>query len=289
LILGHGAPLWQGWKSRALMPVVQEALGRAGYRLVPSGGRAATILPDDRLIVSYPRSGNTWLSFLLTNLTHPNEPTTFLNLDLRCPDIYQRSNQYLLHMPRPRLMKSHEPFDGRYRRVVYLVRDPCDVALSYHRFLAKTRAIDESLPLSQFVDGFLAGRWNSERGSWGEHVGSWLGARRSDDSFLLLRYEDLHGQPEQRLAEVADFLEISHSQESCARAVTLATPQRMRELEAAEADRVPELKGTRREIPFVGAAEVGAGRIELEAADQARILDRWRTVIDGLGYAPGRS
>lgn len=277
------------WTSRALSPAVQGTLGRAGYRVVPSGGRVATIFEDDRLIVSYPRSGNTWLSFLLTNLTHADEPTTFLNLDLRCPDIYQRSDHYLLGLPRPRLMKSHEPFDGRYRRVVYLVRDPCDVALSYYRFLQKTRAIDESMSMSEFVDGFLAGKWDSSRGAWGEHVGSWLGARRSDDSFLLMRYEDLHRQPELELTRVADFLEIPHSQESCTRAVTLATPERMRKLEAAEADRVPELKATRREIPFIGAAKVGLGRVELEAADQAGIADRWANITEELGYGPRKT
>jgi hypothetical protein len=269
---------------RTLAPAVQRGLGRAGYRLVVSGGRAATIFESDRLIVSYPRSGNTWLSFLLTNLTHPEEPTTFLNLDSRCPDIHQRSDRYLLGVPRPRLMKSHEPFDGRYRRVAYLVRDPRDVALSYHRFLAKTRIIDSSLPLSEFIDGFLDGRWDADRGTWGEHVGSWLGARRSDDSLLLIRYEDLHSEPEQQLARAGDFLGIPNSPESCARAVGLATPERMRKLEASEAERVPELKATRLEIPFIGAAEVGQGRAELEPRDQSRIVERWRGIMEELGY-----
>ena len=42
------------------------------------------------------------------------------------------------------------------------------------------------------VDSFLDGKWDADRGTWGEHVGSWLGARRSYDSLLVLRYEDLH-------------------------------------------------------------------------------------------------
>ncbi len=279
----------RGLRRRALAPAIQAGLGRAGYRLIPSGGRAATIFEDDRLIVSYPRSGNTWLSFLLTNLIHPDESTTFLNLDFRCPDIYQRSDRYLLGLPRPRLMKSHEPFDGRYRRVVYLVRDPCDVAVSYHRFLAKTRVIEESLPLAEFVDGFLAGTWDSSRGAWGEHVGSWLGARRSDASFLLVRYEDLHHQPAEQLERVATFLAIPNSQEACARAVALSNADRMRELEAAEGNRVAELKATRREIPFVGAAEVGRGHVELAAIDRSRIVERWRGIMEELGYAPEKS
>lgn len=270
---------------RALAPMVQRGLARVGYRVVASGGRAATIFEDDRLIVSYPRSGNTWLSFMLTNLTHPEEETTFLNLDLRCPDIHQRSNRYLLSVPRPRLLKSHEPFDGRYRRTVYLVRDPRDVAVSYYRFLAKTRTIEESLPLSEFIDGFLDGKWDADRGTWAEHVGSWLGARRSDDSLLLLRYEDLHAEPEREVARVADFFEIPNSPEACERVVGLARPERMRMLEASEAAQVPELRATRLEIPFIGAAAVGQGRIKLEPRDQSRIAERWPDIMEELGYA----
>ena len=271
---------------QAAAPIVQQGLGRVGLRVALTGGRAATILDDDRLIVSYPRSGNTWLSFLLTNLMHPEEPTTFLNLDHRCPDIHQRSNRYLLQLPRPRLIKSHEPFDGRYPRVVYLVRDPRDVALSYHRFLAKVRVIEKTMPLPDFIDGFLTGAWDADRGAWGEHVGSWLGARGSGDAMLTLRYEDLHHSPEQQLARVAEFLGIPNSPEACARAVSLATPERMRELEAIETRRVRELKDTRTEIPFIGAAEVGVGRVELDARDQARIVERWRGTLEELGYEP---
>lgn len=263
---------------------LQSGLGRTGFRLVPSGGRAATILSDDRLIVSYPRSGNTWLRFLLTNLTHPEEPATFLNINRRCPDIHKRSDRYLLQVPRPRLLKSHEAFDGRYPRVVYVVRDPCDVVVSYRRFLVKVRAIPGSLALREFVDGFLEGRWDGDRGSWGEHVGSWLGARRTDDSFLLLRYEDLHSETETELQRVAVFLGIPASRELVGRAVRLASSARMREMEAGQGARMRELRRTRLDIPFVGSADVGRGRYELEADDEARILARWSGLTEELGY-----
>lgn len=268
----------------ALGRSVQHGLGQAGYRLVPSGGRAATVLDDDRLIVSYPRSGNTWLSFLLTNLTHPEEPTTFLNLQQRCPDIHQRSDRYLRRISRPRLMKSHEAFDGRYPRVLYLARDPRDVVVSYRRFLAKTRTISDGLSLTEFVDGFLEGKWDGERGSWGEHAGSWLGARRSDDSFLVLRYEDLHRDTRSQLQRVAEFLGISGSEEAISRAVQLSNSARMREMENTQGSQVPELKVTRLDIPFVGAAEIGRGQRELDEADEARILDRWSAVMAEFGY-----
>jgi len=39
-------------------------------------------------------------------------------------------------------MKSHEPFDVRFRKVIYLVRDPRDVAVSEYHFDLKKRYID---------------------------------------------------------------------------------------------------------------------------------------------------
>lgn len=77
-----------------------------GLRIV--AGRDLRIFPDDTFVVSYPRSGNTWMRFLLTNLTCTHEPTTFLNLEARMPEIYFHYDPYLRGIPRPRLIKSHE-------------------------------------------------------------------------------------------------------------------------------------------------------------------------------------
>ena len=53
-----------------------------------TAGRAATIFPDDVYLVSYPKSGNTWLRFLIANLIHPQEEVNFLNIESVLPSIY---------------------------------------------------------------------------------------------------------------------------------------------------------------------------------------------------------
>jgi Transposase DDE domain len=72
---------------------------------------------------------------MLSNLRHPDSPTTSTNLESRLPDVYLRTDRFLLGRRRPRVLKSQEPFDLRYPRVVYLVREPRDVAISYRRYL----------------------------------------------------------------------------------------------------------------------------------------------------------
>jgi hypothetical protein len=95
--------------------------------------RDITIFPDDVFLTSYPRSGNTWTRFLVGNLAHTEEAVTFLNVERLVPDMNKHGDYYLRHLPRPRILKSHEVFDPRYKRVIYIVRDPRDVAVSnYH-------------------------------------------------------------------------------------------------------------------------------------------------------------
>jgi len=49
------------------------------------------------------------------NLAHTEEAVTFLNVE-RCSDMYKHGDYYLRHLPRPRILKSHEVFDPRYKR-----------------------------------------------------------------------------------------------------------------------------------------------------------------------------
>jgi hypothetical protein len=44
-------------------------------------GNNYTVYPDDTFLVSYPKSGNTWVRFLLANLIHPNEEVGFANIN----------------------------------------------------------------------------------------------------------------------------------------------------------------------------------------------------------------
>src|SRR5437899_924402 len=92
-----------------------------------NAGRNLIVLPDDVFLVSYGRSGNTWTRFLIGNLIHPDEPVTFANIERVIPDIYCNSQKKIMNLPRPRLIKSHECFEPRYKKVIYIVRDPRDV------------------------------------------------------------------------------------------------------------------------------------------------------------------
>src|SRR5664279_5432838 len=177
-------------------------------------GRDFAVYPDDTFLISYPRSGNTWTRFLIANLMHQQAPVSFANIERLIPDAEAQSSRYMRGVGSPRMIKSHSYFDPRYPRVIYIVRDPRDVSLSYYDFSRKYRHIEDSYPLERYVDDFVAGRLiSADWGTWGENVASWAFARGARPGFLLVRYEDMKMRPEQELTRIAEFLGIEATPE----------------------------------------------------------------------------
>ena len=238
-------------------------------------GRKVDVFPDDTFIVSYPRSGNTWIRFLIGNLLSDNEPVTFANVERRVPDIYQNTAYALQASPRPRFLKSHEYFDPRYPKVIYIVRDPRDIAVSYYHYSRKTRQLGDSDPIERFVEDFVAGKVFTI-GSWAENVGSWIGAKADDpDRFLLLRYEDLLATPVVELEKIAKFLNINASDTRINKAVELSTAEQMQEIERKTAKQWVATKNDRPDIPFVRKARSGTWKEELPLVSINLIESRW--------------
>jgi hypothetical protein len=232
--------------------------------------RDFAVYPDDTFVVSYPRSGNTWTRFLIANLVYPEKNVGFTNIEKLIPDTSSQSNRALKSTPRPRIIKTHEYFDHRYPKVIYIVRDPRDVALSYYDFQRKYMQIDDAFPLEQYVEDFVQGRLISiDWGTWAENVSSWIYTRGKGKNFLLLRYEDMM-QDTTRLQEVIDR----------------SSADRMRELEKLEADRWIATKNRRKDIPFVRVAKAGGWRTSLPVKSVEQIENAWGDLMITLGYEP---
>jgi hypothetical protein len=248
-------------------------------------GRTLAVRADDTFLISYPRSGNTWTRFLIANLSHPQEPVTFANIERLIPDAEAQSSQYMRGIPSPRVVKSHSYFDPRYPKVIYIVRDPRDVALSYYDFSRKYRQIEDGYPLERYIDDFTTGHLLSAGwGTWGENVASWIYARGARPGFLLLRYEDLKARPEQELKRIAEFLGILASPELIRTAIERSSADRMREMEKAEGKNWVTTKDKRSDIPFIRTASVGGWKSNLQAESVAKIEARWGHIMAQLGY-----
>jgi len=246
--------------------------------------RDITIFPDDVFVTSYPRSGNTWTRFLIGNLVHTEEPVTFLNLERLAADIYKHSDRYLRHLPRPRILKSHEVFDPRYKKIIYIVRDPRDVAVSNYFWEIKIGSFNDQFPIQDFLPDWIEGNWWARVGSWADHVTSWMSTRGDRSGFLLLRYEDLIADPARELVKVAHLLGIDPTPEQLARAVELSSGDSMRKLEEKQGKKWVATRYTRQDKLFVRKASSGGWKSVLPPQSVTQIETAWGHIMISLGY-----
>lgn len=257
--------------------------------------RGATIFPDDVYLTSYPRSGNTWTRFLVGSLLNLNDPATFANIESRVPEIYFNSDRVLCNLPRPRLLKSHEAFHPNYPRIIYIVRDPRDVAVSFYHHNVKAGMIPDNYPMDDFIPGFITAQYDPWWGSWADNVMSWITMRQGRSTFLMLRYEDMKENTTRELLKIARFLQeagfphIETAPEKLARAVELSSPDRMRALEKQQSRQYRQLKRTRQDKPFIRGAKAGGWQAELPARSVALIENEWASVMETLGYPLSRT
>jgi len=247
-------------------------------------GREYTPFADDICVVSYPKSGGTWLRFLIGNLIRPQTPVTFANIEATAPSIYHNPDHRLRQAPRPRVLKSHEAFFARHGRVVYLVRDPRDIAVSYYYYLVKFREIPRGYPMVEYVPRFMREEFDAHYGPWNDHVLSWLRMRQDDPRFILFRYEDLLRTPVDELARIARFLGIDVDERRVRQAVEMSSADRMRKMEKKQSREWSATSKSRQDMPFVRAATAGNWS-ELPEESVQLIESAWAAVMQTLGYA----
>jgi len=168
-------------------------------------------------LVSYPRSGSTWLRFLLAHVLYPEkDDVSWRELEKLVPDVAQRS------VKEAKVVKSHLDYDERYKRVVYLYRDGRDVAVSYFYYLQGGWIKPElrvDCSWHEFFGRFVKG--DVPDGSWKGHVYLWTGLPHGITT-LLVSYERMLKDSVSILKEVCNFAEVQVTNEICGRAVKRA-------------------------------------------------------------------
>ena len=234
---------------------------------------------DDLFLVEFPKSGVTWLTFLVANvnvvLNETPRSVTFFNINDFVPDVH--SFRYLSdtapRYPGHRIIKSHAEYVAQYRKVFYLIRDPRHVMVSYWVFQRELGFWNSGL--EEFVK-------HPKHGikAWNDHVNGWLNRIDSASSFSIIRYEDLVANAAGELQRMYRLLGINLTNEVAIEAVERSRIERMRKLEAEFVQGHPALQKLR----FVRPTAVGGEREPMSTEVRKYIEREAKPLLVRLGY-----
>jgi hypothetical protein len=276
-------------------------------------------------LASYPKSGNTWLRALLTNFLGPGDQPADINnlgagrgehaasralfdelagvqasafdrpaIDRLRPEVYRRlaaaSKEDVFikaHDAWARTDAGEPMFPAEVTRVVlYVVRNPLDVAVSWahHRGVTAAATVTQMCggPAPDDDQGHLGGQLPQHIGSWHGHVRSWLDA--SGLPCHVVRFEDLHRDPEPTFARVLEACGLPADPALVRRSVEFSdfAELRRQELERGFGERSPNARGE-----FFRRGKVGGWRTDLPGALALRLTDCNREMMMRFGYLDG--
>ena len=236
---------------------------------------------DDIYLVSYPKSGNTWISFILANIIVEKlgldiEINTF-NIHNFVPDIHRGINipVNLGYFPFNRIIKSHSTFKPEYLSVFYILRDPRSVMVSYYKFL---------VGLGQFKGGIGNLIRDKRNGipAWVEHVNGWLKNMSPSTRFRIFKYEDLKVNPEGSILSMAKLLGVKLSTPELETVIQKSSFEVMQKLE--EETRSLSFIRHDKNFRFVREGKIDGWRKELAEQDLIYIETTAGKLMKSLGY-----
>lgn len=184
----------------------------------------------DLYLVAFPKSGITWLSFLLANLeirlSGVKKEINFFNIIDYVADIHGSTNISEKDLPGfgCRLIKSHSEFNPKYTKLIYLVRDPRTVMISYFYFLKNLGLYQDEI--SEFIRDSTYGA-----ACWNRHVYGWVNQSVLQQKIIFIRYEDLHTDPVNSVRNILKYSGLKIQIEKIQEAVKASSFVNMRNYE----------------------------------------------------------
>lgn len=236
-------------------------------------------------IASYPKSGNTWLRFMIYTAIY-GAPSASIDITRKIPDIHRQlpmdppENNHLFAKTHLELSDKHPKLDETLR-AIHIIRNPRDVllsALNYRKMAAEGIAqIPERVYAEQFIAHLGDPDWKAQgHGDWASNARSWRTSTRFP--VLQLQYETFKAEPESQLRRLLAFLEIEHDDELISRVLKATSFDAMRALEIREKHDKSKASHTKR--LFVGSQRAATkGTYFMNAGKSNQPLD---TIAQGL-------
>jgi len=185
---------------------------------------------DDTYLVEFPKSGATWLCFIIANLIKRQsgleKEVNFYNIHDFVPDINvsRDISEITPCLSGSRVVKSHAGVNDDYNKVIYLWRDPREVMKSYFRFL---------VTLGQFEGTFGNFVRHKKFGvpAWKQHVEGWLSESRQRTRMIYISYGSLKRETEEAIVSLLSGLGVVAAREDIKAAIEMSSFSAMQLLE----------------------------------------------------------
>lgn len=237
-------------------------------------------LHDDLYLVAFPKSGITWLSVLMANVNLKcsglDIKASYYNVRDFIPDIHQ--TRYLktniLKFPGFRVIKSHSEYNPFYIKIIYLIRDPKDVMVSYYYFLKNLGAFQGNI--SELIRSKSFGI-----NAWTKHIESWFEETRISQFINFIRYEDIKSNTKGILKHIYELHGLNLSEDIYDYAVRISSFKEMKKNEEyyskGNLTINPDFKFHRKGI-------VGGYKAEFTEDDEKFIIKKTNRWLKVFGY-----
>ncbi|GIY12021.1 sulfotransferase 1C4 [Caerostris darwini] len=167
---------------------------------------------DDILVVSFPKTGTTWLQEIIYCIMNGIDESLSKSLEDRFPylEFIYPGLASIEKMEGQRLIKTHLPYSLLPEDVLksnvkmfYILRNPKDVAVSYYHFVRMMTAADYSGDFDSFFQDFLSDKvpygpiWKHYEEIW---------SQKDNPNILILFYEDFHKDIHGSIRKISRFL-----------------------------------------------------------------------------------
>lgn len=189
---------------------------------------------NEYFLISYPKSGNTWVRVILSNLLKKDENLKIglHNIHQFVPDSHNKTQRQSIIQKNSdfnnlkiKIVKSHDRFKPFFKKkkVIYITRNLLDVIPSYFFYLKARKSVQPR------IDEVISGKANNSFGSWFNHIKFWV--KRKEHDILIISYEKLVSNTEKEIKSICDFIGLKSNSQEINKAIKNSNKKRMKDLE----------------------------------------------------------
>jgi hypothetical protein len=182
-------------------------------------------------------------------------------------DLFEYSNT-----PDPRFFSIHAPYDPAFSRVIYVMRDPRDVMVSYWHH---TKLMNPSFNMS--LEDFIISddQWPN---LWHEHVGEWV--LHKHKRVFVVRYEDLKVDTFSAAKNLLEFIKYPVDEQVVLHAIEKSNFEKMKSLEDkyGSGQHADSVKG------FLRKGKSGSWHDEINPYALSVLEKKFGSVMEAVGY-----